>query len=143
MNFETRARLEFAFITALAAIVALGFIASNAKAQAMEVCPASGVRITCVHDGDSLVVNRERIRIADIDTPELDGRCASESQLAIRARNRLVQLLNAEPYRIQRTGQDRYGRTLAIVSNSRGSIGDQLVAEGLARTWSGRREPWC
>ena len=20
---------------------------------------------------------------------------------------------------------------------------DQLVAEGLARTWSGRREPWC
>ena len=116
---------------------------SSAFGQAMEVCPASGVRITCVHDGDSLVVERERIRIADIDTPELDGRCASESQLAIRARNRLVQLLNAEPYRIQRTGQDRYGRTLAIVSNSRGSIGDQLVAEGLARTWSGRREPWC
>jgi endonuclease YncB( thermonuclease family) len=23
------------------------------------------------------------------------------------------------------------------------SLGDQLVSEGLARTWSGRREPWC
>ena len=22
-------------------------------------------------------------------------------------------------------------------------VGDQLVSEGLARTWTGRREPWC
>ncbi|VVT00713.1 thermonuclease family protein [Erythrobacter sp. EC-HK427] len=107
------------------------------------VCPESGVRITCVHDGDSFIVERERMRIMDIDTPELEGQCASESRLAIRARDRLVELLNAEPYRIHRDGEDRYGRTLAVVTNSRGSIGDQLVREGLARTWSGRRETWC
>jgi endonuclease YncB( thermonuclease family) len=23
------------------------------------------------------------------------------------------------------------------------SLGDILVSEGLARTWSGRRQPWC
>lgn len=96
------------------------------------VCPSSGVRATCVHAGDSWVLNRERIRITYIDTPELDGRCAAESRLAIRARDRLVQLSNAEPYTVRRTGTDRYGRTLAIVTNSRGSIGDQLVREGLA-----------
>ena len=114
-----------------------------ALSLAFAVCPADGVRITCVHDGDTFIVERERIRIADIDTPELDGQCGHESNLAIQARNRLVQLLNAGNFEIRRQGEDRYGRTLAIVVNSRGSIGDQLVGEGLARTWSGRREPWC
>lgn len=114
-----------------------------ALALAFSVCPAEGVRITCVHDGDSFIVDRERIRIADIDTPDLDGQCAYEKQLALRSRDRLVQLLNGEPFQIHRQGEDRYGRTLAVVVNSRGSIGDQLVREALARTWSGRREPWC
>ncbi|WP_271077897.1 thermonuclease family protein [Aurantiacibacter sp. MUD61] len=108
----------------------------------MPICPASGVRITCVHDGDSIVVERERIRLADIDTPELDGRCAYESRLAIRARDRLAQILS-DGFQIHREGEDRYGRTLAIVTVNGRSAGDMLVAEGLARTWSGRREPWC
>lgn len=112
-------------------------------AAALAICPPIGVRATCVHDGDSVVIERERIRIADIDTPELNGKCESERRLAIRARDRLLVLLNSEPYRIERTGKDRYGRTLAVVSNSRGSIGQQLVAEGLARKWTGRRMPWC
>ncbi len=114
-----------------------------ALAIALAVCPAQGVRVNCVHDGDSFIIERERIRIADIDTPELDGQCAYESDLAIRARDRLVVLLNSEAFEIRRQGQDRYGRSLAVVVNSRGSVGDQLVYEGLARTWSGRREPWC
>lgn len=94
-------------------------------------------------NGDSFIVERERIRITDIDAPELDGECTYESSLAIRTRDRLIALLNAEPFEIQRQGEDRYGRTLAVVVNSRGSIGDQLFREGLARTWAGRREPWC
>ena len=112
-------------------------------AIALAICPPTGVRVTCVHDGDSVVVERERIRIADIDTPELNGKCEAERRLAIRARDRLLVLLNSEPYRIERTSKDRYGRTLGIVSNSRGSIGRQLVAEGLARKWEGRRRSWC
>lgn len=43
-------------------------------AAALAICPPTGVRVTCVHDGDSVVVERERIRIADIDTPELNGK---------------------------------------------------------------------
>ena len=112
-------------------------------AASLAICPAHGVRNTCVHDGDSFIVERERIRIADIDTPELNGQCPAERAAALRARDRLRDLLNAESFEIRRTGQDRYGRTLAIIINSRGSIGNQLVREGLARTWSGRREPWC
>ena len=111
-------------------------------AAALAIC-APGPRDHCVHDGDTVWWEGEKIRIADIDTPELNGVCEYERDLALRARNRLVQLLNAGAFQIARKGQDRYGRTLATLHRSGRSIGDQLVAEGLARTWSGRREPWC
>ena len=111
-------------------------------AAALAVC-APGPRDNCVHDGDTVWLGGEKLRIADIDTPELNGRCELERRLALRARNRLVELLNAGEFEIVRTGRDRYGRTLATLHRSGRSIGDQLVSERLARTWSGRREPWC
>ena len=111
-------------------------------AAALAVC-SPGAREHCVHDGDTVWLDGEKIRIADIDTPELNGKCASERKLALQARNRLVELLNAGPFEISRSGTDRYGRTLAVLHRSGHSIGGQLVTEGLARIWSGRREPWC
>ena len=111
-------------------------------AAALAVC-TPGPRDNCIHDGDTVWLAGEKIRIEHIDTPELNGKCEYERRLALRARDRLVQLLNAGKFEIARTGQDRYGRTLATLHRSGRSIGDQLVSEGLARTWSGRREPWC
>ena len=111
-------------------------------AAALAVC-SPGPRANCVHDGDTLWIEGEKIRISDIDTPELNGKCATEQKLALRARSRLIELLNAGPFSISRSGSDRYGRTLAVLHRSGRSIGQQLVSEGLARTWSGRREPWC
>ena len=111
-------------------------------AAALTIC-APGPRDHCVHDGDTVWFHGEKIRISDIDTPELNGQCDFERKLAVRARNRLVELLNAGPFEISRSGSDRYGRSLAVLHRSGRSIGGQLVAEGLARTWSGRREPWC
>ena len=111
-------------------------------AAVLAVC-APGPRDNCVHDGDTAWIEGEKIRIADIDTPELNGKCEYERRLALRARNRLVELLNSGKFEIVRTGRDRYGRTIATLHRSGRSIGDQLVSEGLARKWSGRREPWC
>lgn len=108
---------------------------------AISLC-AAGPRSHCVHDGDTFWHEGEKIRIADIDTPELNGRCDYERKLAVKARNRLLDILQAR-YSIRRQGQDRYGRTLAIVTVNGRSVGDMLVSEGLARTWSGRREEWC
>ena len=108
---------------------------------ALAICPP-GPRDNCTVDGDTLWWKGEKIRIADIDTPEIDGKCAYEKQTAIRARNRLATLLGGK-FRIHREGQDRYGRTLAIITVNGRSVGDMLVSEGLARTWTGRREPWC
>lgn len=109
-----------------------------AAAASIAVCPPSGHRHHCVVDGDTVWWNGEKIRIADIDAPEINGRCARERDLAVAARTRLVQLLGARPVTITRTGTDRYGRTLARMGN----VGERLIAEGLATRWPRRRD-WC
>jgi micrococcal nuclease len=96
-----------------------------------------------VVDGDGLNCQGERIRLVDIDAPELAGRCPEERALALRSRDRLLELLNSGEVTIERRGQDRYGRTLSRVRVKGIDIGEQLVAEGLARAWTGRREGWC
>ena len=105
------------------------------------------VRRTCVVDGDTFWMDGVKIRIADIDTPEIgQPQCDREYQLGMKATYRLVELLNAGPFELRTIGgrdEDRFGRKLRVVIRSGRSLGDQLVSEGLARTWSGRREPWC
>lgn len=110
-----------------------------------EICGA--VRVTCVVDGDTFWLDRVKIRIAEIDTPEIgEPGCAAEFALGMRATRRLRELLNAGPFELlalQGRDADGYGRKLRIVTRGGRSLGDQLVGEGLARTWSGNREPWC
>ena len=104
---------------------------------------AGAVRVI---DGDTFDYGGERIRIADIDTPEVNGRCAYETDLAARATARMRTLLRDGPFELHPIAgrdEDRYGRKLRIVTRDGRSLGDALVAEGLARTWTGRREPWC
>lgn len=100
-----------------------------------------------VIDGDTFDHGGIRVRIADIDTPELRGQCPHETALAARATQRLRTLLAAGQFELHPLGngrdEDRYGRKLRIVTRGGRSLGDVLVAEGLARTWSGQREPWC
>ena len=100
-----------------------------------------------VIDGDTFAYGGMRVRIADIDTPEVQGQCPAEIALAARATQRMRALLAAGPFELHALGngrdEDRYGRKLRIVTRGGRSLGDVLVAEGLARTWSGRREPWC
>ncbi len=101
----------------------------------------------CVVDGDTFRHQGDKIRIADIDTPELNpARCAEEERLGQAAKARLQVLLNAGPFRLEPIpgrDEDSYGRKLRVVVRDGRALGDQLVAEGLARTWTGRREPWC
>ena len=108
------------------------------------LCPEEGKRVTCTVDGDTLWLQGEKIRIADIDAPEThEPKCASEKALGDRATDRLSQLLNGGPVVLQRQGQDRYGRTLANVSVNGRDVGNELFREGLARAWDGARHPWC
>lgn len=108
--------------------------------------PPPARRITCVVDGDTLWIDGEKIRVADIDTPEThEPKCAAEAQLGRRATLRFQQIVNAGPFTLHSTGRDldKNKRKLRVLVRNGRSIGDQLVSEGLARTWAGKREPWC
>ncbi|WP_419723191.1 thermonuclease family protein [Sphingobium aromaticiconvertens] len=100
----------------------------------------------CVVDGDTFWFAGVKYRIADIDTPETHSpRCAAEAALGARATERLAALLSAGPFSLEsgERASDRYGRALRIVTRDGASIGETLVAEGLARQWGGHRDPWC
>lgn len=106
----------------------------------------SGGGSDCVIDGDTFRLAGERIRIADIDAPETHPpRCAEEARLGEAATLRLRSMLNRGDLRLVVEGResDRYGRKLRVVLQGGRSVGAQLVAEGLARPWEGRRRPWC
>ncbi|HEV2079207.1 MAG TPA: thermonuclease family protein [Allosphingosinicella sp.] len=129
---------------------ASGEAASGGAASGGAAYAAGADRVTdpwaaSIVDGDTFRYRGEKYRIADIDTPEVNGRCAFESELAARATDRMEALLHQGPFELHGVDrdEDRYGRKLRVVTRDGRSLGDQLVAEGLARTWTGRREPWC
>ena len=115
-------------------------------AAAFALCEP-GPRNTCVVDGDTFWLQGEKVRIADINAPETHGaQCPIEQQLGDRATSRLITLLNMGPFDLATSGsrdRDRYGRLLRVITRRGRSLGQELVAEGLAETWKGRRSSWC
>lgn len=119
--------------------------AARVVARHFPLC-GSGRRVSCVVDGDTVWIEGQSIRIADIDTPEVrQPACAEEARLAARATRRMQELLNAGPFEIRAGGrdEDRYRRKLRTFHRDGRSLGDILVAEGLAHRWQGRKESWC
>lgn len=99
-------------------------------------------------DGDSYDCFGERIRVENIDTPELHGRCAKEIELANAAKNYAQASLDGAEQVVvtihEKRPRDRYGRTLAKISVDGNDLGEQLIREGLARPYHGeRRQSWC
>ena len=106
----------------------------------------TGGGTNCVVDGDTIWIQGQKVRVADIDAPEThDYRCPEEKALGDRATQRLIQLVNSGPVTMQPIGRDEdvYGRKLRIVLVNGASVGDTLVGEGLARYYEGGRKPWC
>lgn len=107
---------------------------------------SSPARTNCVVDGDTFWYRGEKIRIADINTPETsEPKCAREAALGAKATARLAELLNAGAFSLEAgdRDQDRYGRALRVVTRGGESLGAVLEREGLAEHWQGRRGDWC
>lgn len=99
-------------------------------------------------DGDTIWYRGAKIRIADIDTPEVSRpRCPREAELGRKATIRLQSLLSEAPFRLEPAPSgrqhDRFGRELKVLKRGNASIGALLVREGLARRWGGPRRGWC
>lgn len=150
-------------VLALVAVAALGWVAldkgyvdvpsfdspaarrSDDVTYRFSLC--SGPGGTCVIDGDTIRIEGQSIRIADIDTPEVrDYDCRHEKVLGDRATLRMLALVNQGPFALSRwddRDEDVYGRKLRVLSRDGQSLGLMLVAEGLARPWDGARRSWC
>jgi endonuclease YncB( thermonuclease family) len=85
------------------------------------------------------------VRLADIDAPEVPGspkcegwraeRAWCDFALGYRSRDELRAFLASGPVGLIRKGEDKYGRTLAVVEVGGQSAGAHLVTMGLARPW--------
>ncbi|MBY3245974.1 thermonuclease family protein [Rhizobium laguerreae] len=118
---------------------------TDSLSAAFSICGDSH-RTNCVVDGDTFWFEGEKIRIADIDTPELSPpRCEAERIKGEAAKSRLLALLNAGKFSLAAgfRDEDKYGRKLRTVSRAGNSLGDVLIGEGLARSWDGARHGWC
>ncbi|MBY3115024.1 thermonuclease family protein [Rhizobium laguerreae] len=118
---------------------------TDSLSAAFSICGDSH-RTNCVVDGDTFWFEGEKIRIADIDTPELSPpRCEAERIKGEAAKSRLLALLNAGKFSLAAgfRDEDKYGRKLRTVSRAGNSLGDVLIGQGLARSWDGARHGWC
>ncbi len=97
-------------------------------------------------DGGSFALHGDRIRLADIHTPNMRAPCPHEAMLGARAAQRLATLLRAGPFQLSESfgrDADSEGRKLRIASRGGQSLGDSMIADGLARPWSTVPNPWC
>lgn len=128
--------------------ITLGLLATQASADIYVI------------DGDTIIVDRERIRLVGFDAPEIrHARCDAELALGLEAKARLLTLIvdacgplakaPASCLDIARLPRpDRYGRTLATVKTSAADLSATLIREGLAHPYTCAthcppRRPWC
>lgn len=101
--------------------------------------------VTSVNDGDTIRCGSEKVRIANIDAPELpDSPKCKDSRASYAwcdfsaghaSRDALNAFLSRGQVTIERQGVDRYGRTLANVVVNGQDAGAYLVGKGLAKWW--------
>ena len=121
-----------------------GTLATNGNGT-FALCVRASQR-NCVIDGDTIRYGGVKIRLEDIDAPEVfSPKCVSEAALGRQATLRLLELMNAGPFELVGGGRDtdRYGRKLRVIERGGRSVGDTLIAEGLARRWDGARRSCC
>jgi endonuclease YncB( thermonuclease family) len=128
----------------LAAALFLGYFALPQE----EGQTATGVSFAmCSRPPHTFYLEDVSIRVADIDTPETNQpQCSYEAGLGAQATRRMLELLNDGPIVLTMWDErdaDQYGRKLRVVMRDGVSLGEILVAEGLARRWTGSRQPWC
>lgn len=87
-----------------------------------------------------------RVRIAGLDAPERNARCAGEAEAAEVATAALAGLIDGRRLTLTAVKGDKYfGRVVARVSgDGLGDVAERLIAEGHGRAYAGgRRTGWC
>ena len=108
-------------------------------------------KVVAVVDGDTITAwcggtDFQRVRLTGFDTPEIfSPKCNSERWRGLRATVALKgRLWAAGNIALYPSGRDRYDRLLARMTVDGVSVGNDLIARGLARPYvGGIRRGWC
>lgn len=105
-----------------------------------------------VIDGDTIVCNLDlgfhiqywtKIRFYGVNSAESRTRDKREKEAGLRAKARLIELLDGADLHIQSFGVGKYGRVLGILYDNRKNLFDVLLKEGHLRPYDGgKRKPW-
>jgi endonuclease YncB( thermonuclease family) len=108
-----------------------------------------------VVDGDTITVRARiwvgqdvetKVRLSDVDTPETNGRCGRERELAAHARAFVIETIGDDPVKLIDVHYGKYaGRVVAHVETAAGDdLAVLLIAAGLGRPYhGGARISWC
>ena len=90
--------------------------------------------------GFSVLLKKQRVRLAGIDTPESRTRNLIEKKLGLQAKA-LLQKMCEEPFVLESLGKGKYGRLLGVLWNNQGeSINQNLIdAELAVEYWGGKK----
>lgn len=155
-------KVGFAAIAIIGASVAYQNLTAEKRFNPSE-CGWTEDSFRCVkyvdnHDGDTLTVTIPRmhdlfgyhipVRIAHIDTAEMDSKDVCEKRSAEAAKLRVSNILSsANKINLVNVKRDKYFRILADVEvNDRTSLASILLKEGLASEYEGDAKPdvnWC
>lgn len=89
--------------------------------------------LATVHDGDTLTIGSERIRLFGIDAPELAQECGEPPwSCGLAARDALIRQIDSQLVSCHPVDRDRYGRVVAICEAGGVDLAQALVSQGLA-----------
>ena len=136
----------------LLTLAAVLFLASTALAAPKIYGDAVVAEVTSIYDGDTFRCNLEEyppiagkrigIRINGIDTPEMRDRRPTVKALARKAKQYTVQRLReGRLIVLQNMKRGKYFRIVADVYVDGRSLGEELMAAGLAKPYDGGKKP--
>jgi endonuclease YncB( thermonuclease family) len=92
-----------------------------------------------VVDGDTVVIEGQKIRLNGIDAPETDQLCLTSAgkpwTCGLEARDRLAALTSGKDWSCQTTGMDKYDRWLADCEVSGKDVNGWMVEQGWAMSF--------
>ncbi len=112
-------------------------------------------KVISVYDGDTFRVNIDSlppligknipVRLEGVDTPEINGKCQYEKDLALEARDFVrSKLLNAAEIKLNDLQRGKYFRIVAKVYIDGVSLEEELLQNGLAYQYNGgKKSNWC
>lgn len=123
--------------TLVAVCLAFYLVTPFAWALSPNVAPLSGAAE--VIDGDTLEVSGERVRLEGVDAPEMAQTCHREDRAlwacGREAQEALARMTRGHVVMCDRTGTDKYRRTLAVCYADGENLNAALIKAGLARAF--------